>query len=297
MPPLSIQANASQSLPQSSKRRASDPLCAPNRTFKKSKELVLARKMSQSPLPPIQSDSSLAIFVHRSLKPSVPNPSFGDSERLAFLGEQVLRMAVAEILFDKRPMLDASTLQEELSQALSDDAYDQWVSDYGIRDRVACPMNLREELREPAETQHLFNAYVGAAYIERGYQNIKSWIGPLVDPEFSARQSTSFPGANSANPPPPAQGAPPLPPPAQGGQRLASLSLFNEMAMQRGLKIEWNSTQSGPGHSLTWVVHCIVNGITRGEGVGKSKQKAKEDAAQQAFQAMGWASAASGPYQ
>jgi dsRNA-specific ribonuclease len=109
MPPLSIQSNASQSLPQSSKRRASDPLCA--RTSKKPKELVFAKKMSQSPLPPIQSDSALAIFVHRSLKPSVPNASFGDSERLAFLGEQVLRMVAAEIIFDKRPMLDASTLQ------------------------------------------------------------------------------------------------------------------------------------------------------------------------------------------
>jgi ribonuclease-3 len=252
--------------------------------------------MSQSPLPPIQSDAALAIFVHRSLKPSVPNPSFGDVERLAFLGEQVLRMVAAEILYDKRPMLDASTLQEELSQTLSDVVYDQWVTEYGIRDRVACPMNLREELREPAETQHLFNAYVGAAYIERGFQGIKTWIGPLIDPDFSARPPASFPGANSANPPPPAHGAPPLPPPAQGGQRLASLSLFNEMAMQRGLTITWNSNQSGPGHNLTWVVHCVVNGITRGEGVGKSKQKAKEDAAQQAFQAMGWAAAASGPY-
>lgn len=128
--------------------------------------------MSQSPLPPIQGDAALAILVHRSLKPSVPNPNFGDGERLAFLGEQVLRMVVAEILFDKRSMLDASTLQvcaglshtpspwlvcvevespqEELDQALSDEAYDQWVTEYGIRDRVVCPLNLREELKETA---------------------------------------------------------------------------------------------------------------------------------------------------
>ena len=40
----------------------------------------------------------------------------------------------------------------------------------------------------------------------------------------------------------------------------------------------------------------LVNGVSKGEGVGKSKQKAKEDAAMRAFQAMGWAAAASGPY-
>ncbi len=67
--------------------------------------------MTLPPLPHIQSDAALAIFVHRSLKPSVPNDSFGDGERLAFLGEQVLRMVIAEILFEKRPMLDARYLQ------------------------------------------------------------------------------------------------------------------------------------------------------------------------------------------
>jgi dsRNA-specific ribonuclease len=74
------------------------------------------------------------------------------------------------------------------------------------------------------------------------------------------------------------------------------LALFNELAMQRGLKIEWNANQSGPGHALTWVVHCLVNGVMKGEGLAKSKQKAKEEAAVHAFQAMGWAAAASGPY-
>ncbi|KAI9461025.1 hypothetical protein BJY52DRAFT_1261830 [Lactarius psammicola] len=300
MPPLSIQSNASQTLSQSSKRPASDPLCSSGRISKKPyKELKIGTKMTLPPLPHIQSDAALAIFVHRSLKPSVPNDSFGDGERLAFLGEQVLRMVIGEILFEKRPMLDARTLQEELDQTLTNEVYDQWVTDYGIRERVACPTNLREELKEPSETQHLFHAYVGALYMEKGFRDIKAWIGPLVDPNFSPTPSGSYSGATHTNPPPPTYGAPPLPysPPAQGVPRLASLSLFNEMAMQRGLKIEWNATQSGPGHSLTWVVHCLVNGVMKGEGAGKSKQKAKEDAANQAFQAMGWATAASGPYQ
>ncbi|KAI9445350.1 hypothetical protein H4582DRAFT_1806457 [Lactarius indigo] len=253
--------------------------------------------MTLPPLPSIQGDAALAVFVHRSLKPSVPNDNFGDGERLAFLGEQALRMVIAEILFEKRPMLDARSLQEELGQTLTNEAYDQWVTNYGIRERVACPMNLREELKEPSETQHLFHAYVGALYIEKGYRDIKAWIGPLLIPDFSPTQSGPFPGA-TANPPPPAYGAPPLPhsPPAQGVPKPSVLSLFNELAMQRGLRVEWNASQSGPGHSLTWVVHCLVNGVMKGEGVGKSKQKAKDDAAQQAFQAMGWATAASGPY-
>lgn len=46
--------------------------------------------------------------------------------------------------------VDGEWPQEELGQMLTDSVYDQWVTHYGIRERVACPMNLREELKEPA---------------------------------------------------------------------------------------------------------------------------------------------------
>lgn len=94
--------------------------------------------------------------------------------------------------------------------------------------------------------------------MEKGYRDIKAWIGPLVDPDFSPTPS-GLSGANFTSPPPPSYNAPPLPqgPPAPDGQKSGSLALFNEMAMQRGLTVEWNANQSGPGHSLTWVVHCL----------------------------------------
>jgi dsRNA-specific ribonuclease len=62
------------------------------------------------PLPPVQSDTALAIFVHSSLKSSVQNDRFGDAERLAVLGQKVLHMVIAESLFEKRPMSAAVEL-------------------------------------------------------------------------------------------------------------------------------------------------------------------------------------------
>jgi len=67
------------------------------------------------PLPPVQSDATLAIFVHSSLKGSVQNDLFGDGERLAFIGRQVLSMAIAETFFEKRPMLNAVDLEVKSS--------------------------------------------------------------------------------------------------------------------------------------------------------------------------------------
>jgi dsRNA-specific ribonuclease len=62
------------------------------------------------PLPVVQSDTALAIFVHASLKSSVQSDRFGDAERLAFLGQKVLHMVIAETLFEKRPMMTAVDL-------------------------------------------------------------------------------------------------------------------------------------------------------------------------------------------
>jgi dsRNA-specific ribonuclease len=67
--------------------------------------------MSIPPLPAVQSEAALAIFVHSSLKSMVQNDKFGDADRLAFIGRNVLHMAVAEALFEKKPMLSAVELE------------------------------------------------------------------------------------------------------------------------------------------------------------------------------------------
>jgi dsRNA-specific ribonuclease len=67
--------------------------------------------MTLPPLPPISSDFALAIFVHRSFKPAGLNDTFGDGDRLAFLGKQVLSMVVTDVLFKRRPMLRYDELE------------------------------------------------------------------------------------------------------------------------------------------------------------------------------------------
>ncbi|EAU92714.2 hypothetical protein CC1G_01759 [Coprinopsis cinerea okayama7 len=69
---------------------------------------------------------------------------------------------------------------------------------------------------------------------------------------------------------------------------LPFLPLFNQTAAQRRVSVEYDAQFSGPSHAGTWLVRCIVNGIPKGEGTGSSKQNAKEEAARQAYYAMGW---------
>jgi dsRNA-specific ribonuclease len=55
----------------------------------------------------VQTDTALAIFAHTSVRSPEQN---NHARRLAFLGEKVLRMVTAETLFEKKPMLDAASL-------------------------------------------------------------------------------------------------------------------------------------------------------------------------------------------
>jgi hypothetical protein len=65
------------------------------------------------PLPELTGDVLLEVFTHRSLRFSgAPmNDEFGDSERLAILGAEVMELITTYCLFCKRPMLKADEIE------------------------------------------------------------------------------------------------------------------------------------------------------------------------------------------
>ena len=118
MPPFSPQTNPSQTPTRPPKRPFTSTLPASNWPISKKicKQPDIKTKMSIPALPPVQSDAALTIFIHSSLKTTAQNDRFGDSDRLAFTGKQVLGMAIAETLFEKRPMLSAVDLEVKCSR-------------------------------------------------------------------------------------------------------------------------------------------------------------------------------------
>ncbi len=66
------------------------------------------------PAPQIDGEAMLEIFVHSSIRftgmPLNSDSPYGDGKRLAILGNKALDAAYAHILFDRRPMVPADTL-------------------------------------------------------------------------------------------------------------------------------------------------------------------------------------------
>ncbi|KAI0801049.1 hypothetical protein C8Q74DRAFT_1214781 [Fomes fomentarius] len=279
--------------------------------------------------PHIDGEAMLEIFVHSSIKftgkPMNSESVYADGPRLATIGSAMLEASYAAILFNKRPMLTAEEL--EASRSELPDLVEKWVEQYKWREKVRHAPGV--DLRKPEETRYLMDAYVGAVYAGGGFQAVMNWIAALVDPgatppqvqqgqyepeskrtrfEPSQPQYTYQPqpqpqpafaagyGMPSymppAAPPPPAVAPPPLPahnPLAPAQPHSAFLPVFNQTAQQRRLEVQYPAQFSGPAHAGRWTVQCLVNGLEKGVGTGPSKQLAKEEAARQAYFAMGWA--------
>ncbi|KAF8634878.1 hypothetical protein AX15_000632 [Amanita polypyramis BW_CC] len=75
-----------------------------------------------------------------------------------------------------------------------------------------------------------------------------------------------------------------------GGNTLdfVTVSRFNELAMQRGHRIRWETKSTGQPHMPTWQVTCIVDENPRGVGIGKNTKEAKQQAARDAWKNLLW---------
>ncbi|KAI0762966.1 hypothetical protein C8Q74DRAFT_1206775 [Fomes fomentarius] len=130
--------------------------------------------------PCIDGEAMLAIFVRQSIKFKMPmkfESLYADGSRLATLGNAILEASYMAILFNKQPMLTA----EELEASRSELQYlvEKWVEQYKWREKVRHAPGV--DLREPMETRYLMEGYVGAVYVEGGFQAVTTWIAALVD--------------------------------------------------------------------------------------------------------------------
>ncbi|KAI0785071.1 hypothetical protein C8Q75DRAFT_809611 [Abortiporus biennis] len=295
---------------------------SPSPSLKRPRSNTIPSKMtSLPPIPRLSGEIILEVFSHRSLRfrgaPADEDLEFGDNDRLAAIGEKAFELAVTDALFRKRPMLKATEIETQREELFGNESLETWVTTYKLRDKLRCSPDAAATINTPKETRHLFYSYIGGVYAQNGMKVVQDWIGALVDPTYAAAepqdvdmdqsytQSYTSKKAKTEQytaaapeptqvyippPPPPANPPPPLPNPLAPAQpHAAFLPLFNQTATQRRMIVEYPATFTGPAHAGKWYVKCVVNGMEKGAGTGASKQLAKEEAARQAYFAMGWA--------
>ncbi|KAJ3926768.1 MAG: hypothetical protein NXY57DRAFT_689451 [Lentinula lateritia] len=265
---------------------------------------------SESPpaLPVIMGDEAtdLTLAIYTPHSPCLTITVKYSNDRLAELGKQVLTLVVTLYLFDERPFLTATDIEERRDSILDDDEILSWLGLYPDMEKRFLQRAGLDPLHSREEMCVFFLSYVGAIYISNGRSLrpvLENWIAGLISLDSSMSGSSGGSSSSTHSLPPLYLDTPPLTPansplssPSTPNSPLSSrpiddktLELVNQTAQQKGVLLQYvDEREGGLDHDPAWLVHCKINGQEKGCGRGKKKKVAMALAARQAYIAMDW---------
>jgi ribonuclease III len=189
-------------------------------------------------------------------------------ERLAFLGDSVLGLAIAAELYERFAEQDSGRLTKVLNQSVSGMSCAE----------VGRAMRVPERLRESAPPDtgtgipvdvligaerplpEITEALIGACFLAHGFERtaaaVAAAFGPQID--FAARTRVDFKSA------------------------------LQELLARRGARVSYEVVdEAGPPHDRTFEVAAMLDGEQVGRGAGRSKKLAEQAAAARALDRLG----------
>ncbi|WP_149454266.1 ribonuclease III [Pasteuria penetrans] len=199
-------------------------------------------------------------FTHASYaherKQSVP-----DNERLEFLGDAVLDLAVSEYLYHRYPQMSEGELTRTRARVVCESSLAMFARNLSLGDYVR--LGKGEELtggrKRHALLADLFEAFVGALYLDKGLGGVRGFLRRLVLSELNDDWLL---------------------------QRMDAKSQLQEMVQQEyNSPLEYCTVDTqGPAHHRHFVVEVYLEGRCLGKGTGHSKKEAEQRAAMAAVQ-------------
>ncbi|MFQ5661654.1 MAG: ribonuclease III [Candidatus Paceibacteria bacterium] len=211
-------------------------------------------------------DLLMQAFLHRSYLNENKGLKMDHNERLEFLGDAVLELVVTEYLYSKypkKPEGDLTSYRAALvnTSTLSTVATGLSMNDYLLLSKGEAKDTGRARQYILANT---FEAFVGALYLDQGYEKAKDFIAQNL-----------FPLTDEI---------------VEKGLWQDAKSRFQEIAQEKeNTTPQYKTVQEiGPDHAKNFVVGVYLNEEEVGKGEGKSKQEAEQAAAQNALEVKQW---------
>ena len=188
--------------------------------------------------------------------------------RLAFLGDSVLGLAVAEHLSRLYPRADIGRLTKMHGQAVSGRACAEIARELGVPEllretapeRIEGGIEVDALLASERALASVCEAVIGACYLHHGFQatslaTVSAFANEL---EIASERLLDFKSA------------------------------LQERLARDGARVRYDVTdESGPPHDRVFEVAASVNGEVLGEGSGRSKKSAEQAAAEEALERLG----------
>ncbi|OQB63360.1 MAG: Ribonuclease 3 [Tenericutes bacterium ADurb.Bin140] len=192
--------------------------------------------------------------------------SYGEqesNERLEFLGDSVLGMLVATYLYRHFPHFNEGEMTKMRATYVCEDANSQYAKEMGLDKMIL--LGKGEELsgarRRPSTLSDLFEAFLGAVYLEYGIDEVKKILDQVVFPHLLANDVKPF---------------------------IDYKSRLQEALQADGptrLVYRLDNVE-GPPHNRTFTMSAVLDGVKLGTGVGRTKKDATQDAAREALKTM-----------
>jgi ribonuclease-3 len=209
-------------------------------------------------------DLLLQALKHRSYLPQVNQRRVHSNERLELLGDSVLGLLVTDALFHRFPAKEEGEITAMKSLLVSRKILARFARQLDLGRYVL--MSEAEERSggrtRPSIISDTFEAVIGAIYLDGGLAPARAFIAAHVlrevDPILNEEQHKNF------------------------------KSLLLEYSQSRNLGVPFYAIRSeeGPDHDKIFTVEVRIQNRTVGVGVGNSKKRAEQNAAQNALEKL-----------
>ncbi|KFZ40573.1 ribonuclease III [Thermoactinomyces sp. Gus2-1] len=183
-----------------------------------------------------------------------------DNERLEFLGDAVLELAVSEYLFQQYPKMSEGDLTRTRARVVCEASLASFAKELGFGEHVR--LGKGEEMTggrsRPSLLADVFEAFIGALFLDSGLEQVEKFLERVVFPKVNSDWLKNM---------------------------LDAKSQLQEVVQQGRLgTLEYRIVDTkGPAHDRHFVVEVCLDQKPIGKGTGRSKKEAEQRAASEAL--------------
>ncbi len=205
----------------------------------------------------------LRALRHRSTLANDQYSSHDSYERLEFLGDAVLDLIAAEVLFEKFPTANEGFLTKSRAKLVKGETLAKFSIKLGIEDLLELGERSDQVSISKSILADVFESIIAAIYITKGYANAFMFVSEVFEKQVDFKKLV-----NQVD-------------------NFKSALLEYTQAEKMSLPSYKVVSESGPGHDKIFEIMVIVDGKELGTGQGKSKKSAEQEAAKVALKTLG----------